>query len=268
MPFRREVKMQVYNNEFYHFGVLGMKWGHHKSKNFDSYKESSVSIKTNKDGSKTIPKDFVFNRVGMGSLDVNSSGGLYVSHGKKDAARYIKALGPSTLRKLTGMAGTHVQHIKTKGDIKVPSDDQYIKTTNQILLKNKDIVKSLSDSVHSLTYTDDVEKSITMKDVEAAVNNPNNKESKKLAYAVSSMLGDPDYKKETKKIYDLYKKEGYDAIPDIHDRYDGTSETATIIINTDKVQVSSTTEITRDIYKSGKQYVKQIGNLKVNEIMK
>ena len=82
------------------------------------------------------------------------------------------------------------------------------------------------------------------------------------------MLGDPDYKKETKKIYEEYKKEGYDAIPDIHDRYDGTSETATIIINTDKIQVESTTKITKDVYKTGKQYVKQNGKLKVSDIMK
>ena len=81
------------------------------------------------------------------------------------------------------------------------------------------------------------------------------------------MLGDPDYKNETKKMYDSYKKEGYDAIPDIHDRYDGTSETATIIINTNKIEVSSTTKITKDVYKSGKQFVKNLEKLKVNEIM-
>lgn len=200
--------MQVYNDEhLYHFGVLGMKWGHHKAKKFDSYKESSVTIKNNKDGSRTIPKNFMFNRVGMSHLDVNSSGGLYVSHGKMDAARYVKALGPSTLRKLTGLAGTHVQHIKVTGDMRVPSDDQYIQTTNKILFKNNDIVKALNNSMHSLTYTNDISNSITMTDVEKAIKNPDSKDSKRLAYAVSSMLGDPDYKKETIKMYDEYKKE-------------------------------------------------------------
>lgn len=260
--------MQVYSDELRHHGILGMKWGHHKARGFNTYKESSSKIRINKDGSKTIPKNFIFNRVGMSSLDVNSSGGLYVSHGKMDAARYIKALGPSTLRKLTGLAGTHVQHIKVKGDIKVPSDEQYINTTNKILLNNKDIVRSLSNSMHALTYTNDIDKSITMKDVENAIKNPNSNDSKRLAYSVSSMLGDPDYKKETKKIYESYKKEGFDAIPDIHDRYDGTSQTATIIINTNKVEVDSTTKITRDVYKSGKQYVKKLEKLPVHEIMK
>ena len=259
--------MQIYNDEIYHIGVLGMKWCHHKKKDFINYKDSKVSIITNKDGSKTIPKNFMFNRVGKGSLDLNASGALYVSHGKTDAARYIKALGPSTLRKLTGLAGTDVQHIRVKGTIKTPSDEQYIKSTNNILLQNKDILKSLSDSVHSMTYTNDYTKDITVADVERAIKYPNDKNSKKLAYAASSMLGDPDYKNETKKMYDSYKKEGYDAIPDIHDRYDGTSETATIIINTNKIEVSSTTKITKDVYKSGKQFVKSLEKLKVNEIM-
>lgn len=260
--------MQVYCNELYHFGVLGMKWGHHKRKEFNSYKESNVKIKTNNDGSKTIPKNFIFNRVGMGNLDLNASGALYASHGKIDAARYIKALGPTTLRKLTGLAGTHVQHIKVKGDIKMPSDEQYMKATNKMLLKNKDMIKTLSDSMHSINYTGDFNKSISISDVEKAVKNPNDKNSKRLAYAVSSMLGDPDYKKETKKMYESFRKEGFDAIPDIHDRYDGTSETATIIINPNKIEISSTTKITKDVYKSGKQYVKKIGKLKVNDIMR
>ena len=189
--------MQVYNDELYHVGILGMKWGHHKAKVFNSYKDSGVKIIDNKDGSKTIPKNFVFNRVGKSTLDINASGGLYVSHGKTDAARYIKALGPSTLRKLTGLAGTDIQHIRVKDNIKTPSDDQYIQSTNKILLQNKDIIKSLIYSMHSLTYTNDMDKTITVADFERAVKNPNSKDSKKLAYAASSMLGDPDYKKET-----------------------------------------------------------------------
>ena len=173
--------MRIHNDELCHFGVMGMRWGHHKPKVFNSYKDSNVQMITNKDGSKTIPKNFMFNRVGMTNLDVNASGGLYVSHGKTDAARYIKALGPSTLRKLTGLAGTDVQHIKVKGSIKVPSDDQYTHSTNKILLKHPDIIKSLSDSMHSLTYNSDINNQITKDDFQKAVINPTAKDSKKIS---------------------------------------------------------------------------------------
>ena len=69
-------------DELLHYGVKGMKWGRRKQKDVSFHKESNQKIITNKDGSQTIPKGFVFIRVGRMPLDVNASGALYVSHGK------------------------------------------------------------------------------------------------------------------------------------------------------------------------------------------
>jgi hypothetical protein len=264
---------KVYTNELTHFGVLGMKWGHHKAKvdNLEFHKESSKKIITNKDGSTTIPSGFTFNRVGKQTLDVNKSGGLYVSYGKDDAARYIKSLGPTPIAKLLGNAGEAVQHITVKSNIKMPSDSEMATQTGKLLLSDPKLFKSFNESLYSLAVTGDLNKQISRADVEKAIKNPSGKEGQKLAYGVSSFLGDENYTKESKSVYNHFKKQGYDAIPDVHDRLSGTSKTAMIVLNHDKIKVESTTTISKDVMKQAKQHVKdynkKYGKLKVSELI-
>ena len=135
-----KIKMK---NELYHFGIKGMKWGIRRYQNKDGsltsagkkrysddleyYKTSKKQIHVNKDGSKTIPNGFVFNRVGKSDLDVNKSGSLYVSYGKEDASRYIKNLGPTPINKLFGSESTTVQHLSVKKDMKLASNEETVK---------------------------------------------------------------------------------------------------------------------------------------------
>ena len=263
--------------ELYHYGIKGMKWGIRRFQDKNGrltnagkarYSvESDKKIKDNPDGSKTIPKGFMFNRVGKSSLDVNQSGGLYVSYGKEDAARYVKSLGPTLMSKLFGSGGEAVQHISVKEKMKMPSDSDTAKETAKILLSNDKVLKSLNESFYASAVTGDFSKSITKTDIEAALKNPSGKEGQKLSYAVSSFLGDSNYATESKVVYDHFRSKGYDAIPDVHDRLSGTSRTAMIVINPDKVEVKSVTMITKDVMKAGKDYVKTLEKLPVSELI-
>ena len=257
-----------------HFGIKGMKWGVRKKQESSSstkpveyHKDSNKAIKQNKDGSQTIPKGFAFNRVGQASLDVNASGALYVSHGKEDASRYIKALGPTILGKMMGEYGTTVQHLSTKGDLKMPSNDEVVKGKAKVLLNDDKMLDKFNKSLYSLSVTNDFNKDITKSDIQSAINNPKTKEAQRLAYGVGSFLANKDFAPEAKKVYDHFKKEGYDALPDVYDRLAGTSKTAMIVINPNKLELKSTTLINKDVMKAGKQYVKASGKLKPSDVL-
>jgi hypothetical protein len=156
-----------------------------------------------------------------------------------------------------------VQHIEVIDDIKTPSKEETIKLTSEFVSKNPKTIDMLSNSLVSMF----IDKEIDRKMVENAVKNPKSKDAERVAFVMSGTLGDPAYKKEAQAMYDHFRKAGYDAIPDLHDQISGRSETASIIINTKKIKVSSTTKITKDMMKEGKQYLKTLGELPVSDIM-
>ena len=285
-----------YYNTLEHHGILGQKWGVRRFENKDgtltasgrsryhtdsegnyqkledsksNYAEvSSKNIKTNADGSKTIPKGFVFNRVGNQTMDINKSGALYVSYGKEDAARYIKNLGPTPISKILGTAGEAVQHISVKKSLKMPSDTEVAKETVNLLMSNSKLLNELNESIYSSTVTGDFSNKISKSDLQKALLDPSGKSGQKMAYAVSSFLGDENYANESKVVYEHFRNKGYDAIPDVHDRLSGTSNTAIIVINPDKLELTSSTVITKNIMKEAKNYIKTLEKLNVSDLIK
>lgn len=265
-------------NELYHHGIKGMRWGVRRFQDKtgrltnagrERYAmESNKTIRTNSDGSKTVPVGFVFNRVGKSSIDVNESGGLYVSYGKEDASRYVKNLGPTPLRKLIGLKADTVQHIKVKSPLRMPSDEKMAVESANILLSNDKIFNSFRDSFYATAVTGNFDRQINKDDIKKALSNPSGKEGQKLAYGVASFFGDNSYKEQTSQVYDHFRKQGYDALPDLLDRRSGTSKTAMVVINPAKVEITSTTTITKDVMKEAKAYVKTLDKIQISDLIK
>ena len=259
-------------SEIRHHGIKGQKWGVRRFQNKDGsltpagekryYVESDKRITDNNDGkSSTIPKGYKFNRVGQASMDINAAGALYVSSGKADAARYMRALGPTLIGKLMGQYGTTIQHIEVKENLKKASDTETAKITLDILESNPKILKELNESLY-------IGEPVDAATIKKARSNLNGKDATRIAYGLNSMIGDSaNYKEEAKKVYDVFRENGYDAIPDLHDTLSGTSQTATIIVNPNKLEITSTTTITKDLMKEGKKYLKTLEKLPVSELL-
>ena len=263
----------IRTNELQHHGIKGQKWGVRRFQNKDGSltpagkeryyvdNENGISITKNSDGSYKVPVGFKFNRVGQQTLDINKSGVLYVSYGKEDAARYVKSLGPTLISKLIGGNGQAVQHIEVKKSMRMASDEEVYKGFAELAAKDKRILDRINDDDVSrliVTYGKDWDTKITKKDAEYAANNPNSLAAKRMGQAVSFWMGDSRYAKEAAVIYKHFKDKGYDAIPDITDRDGGGFDTSMIIMNTDKIKMTSSTKITRDIMKDAKSFVKTL----------
>lgn len=231
-------------------------------------KDSGKKIQKNADGSSTIPKGYVFNRIGRSEIDPNKAGSLYVSSGKNDAIRYMSYMGPTLMRDILGVSSQSIQHISVKEPLKMASEEQTTRIMANALLKDSDLLKSFNESFYVMATTNNYDKKVSNKDLENALKDPKSDGAKKIAYGVGAFLGNGEMAENAKKVYKDFLDAGYDAIPDIYDRMTGTSESAMIITNPSKLKIDSYEVLTRDMTKKAKRYVKKIGKLPMSQVLK
>lgn len=252
--------MEQFENELYHYGrskrdgapIGSGRYPLGSGKDGQLINTYNGKIIERKDGSK-IFKNFTFNRVGA-SLQDSTSGGTYVSYGKLDANRYIAAMGPNLLGRLLKTAQFTSLKINTIQDLYMPSNEYMTKVIADFCINNPDFVEKLDESVSSMFMDNGGTVSEIKRCAYAALKNPNSREADQLRFSVFHMIGDDQYHKWSKKLYEKCINDGYDIIPDYADRMTGVASTASIIINRDKVKISEKKHLSKYDAKDAKQF--------------
>ena len=190
------------------------------------FKESDQQIINN-----TIPCGFVFNRVGTDRLDINLSGALYACYDKDELAKYMLTYS-SEFYRLVNIHSNYVQHIIVKEPLKLASQEQTITELAKLFLSDESLLSffrsQLADKTIRQNYKNGLKKALT---------NPNAEDVKKFVAVIFVSFSQPSFANKVKVIYDHFRKCGFDAVPDLADVIFLGNKTATIILNTKKVEL-------------------------------
>lgn len=250
----------MYYNELYHYGVKGMRWGHHKR-----YYEPKSNYRYSK-GDVTLKKGTTFQRIAT-NANAGFNKGVYTSYKKADKDLYkgvlgrmrvtylLKEKGDMKLTELTMTAGK---------DIHLPSKEVRIDEFKKLYRQDPKGVNALINEHEHSRYG----RKMKNYDVNYINNNKNAKThyqkfNDALAMGVTSKNGHI-----IQRYYDNLSKKGYDAIPDENDiRLSTFKAQAPIIMFDTTKSISKVKSRTLNASEVFNAYNRSIGKKTVRDIL-
>ena len=250
--------MQVYNDELYHVGVKGMKWGHHKAQLV-----TGSSFRPGR-GDVVLKKGTKFQRIATSS-NSGFTKGVYTSYKKEDKDLYKGVLGRMRVSSLLKEHGevklSEITMIAGK-DIALPSKETRIEEFKKLYKQNPEGVAALINDHQKSRYgRNETDYN------EDRINNKTKTEYQKfndaLSLSVSSKNGSV-----IQQYYDNLQKRGYDAIPDENDIKLSTfkAQAPIIMFDTNKTIGKTTQRIlsASEVYSA---YNRSIGKKTVRDLL-
>lgn len=239
----------IYNDELYHYGIKGMRWGVRRYQNPDGSLTLKGQRRYSETHNRTLKSGTEVQNISRRQLDVSNkkSNRIYGSYTDSDKTEYIDTMGNFQYDG-KGYKNTFV----VKKDIKIASEREVVKTISEMFKENpKETSKIMARAYNAVNvpfFFNKTGKGFEKK-LSEMVRNPESKKSIKLGRQfIQTVPATNKAKTLADDFYGRMVKKGFDAVLDTNDAYNkfGKTQDPLIIFNMEKLGSVKSVKLTKD----------------------